>query len=674
MYRYLSNIAYLLAAFLVAGTLVAPVLAHEGHDDLPSKGVVIDGDTLRLSEAALKSIRLKFERVVLRDLERTVSANAAIESPWYQQTILTTLVSGKVEHVSVRPGERVEVGQELARIESLELETLQLQMLRARNEITLARHMLEQRERLSQQGNIAERRLLESRAALQERYAEFAIARRKLRALGLSDATLQQVLDTKKPVRTLPIVAPRRGYLAEANVRAGQFVEPADSLYHIVDLSEVWVHAGILETDSQGIALGQPLRMTVAAIEGETFTGDVHHVDLRVDTEEHTLPVTGIVRDPRQRIKPGMFGRITVVVDERPAAVACPIGAILNSNDGPYVMVLDLPGTLLRRKVQLGLRQDNDVEVLDGLFPGDEVATTGNIFLAALFEKEAAQHAAPATAEKTPTPAPPAPVKSASIVVQGMVELPTFRKLFASSPIAGRVAEILVEHGQPVKKGDILGRVQSLELRTLELDLLLARVRLKLAKQSLDRYQQLDLNGSIAEKDLWQSQTDYNTLRNTVASLEHKLALVGLSADDIAGMEQVDLSSEDAKHEITGIMPVRAPADGWIVDFTLVPGQMIHPNVSLFEIHDLARVEVQGFVYENDAPHLRAGQNVTVTIAADPSYVGHGRVLRTAPVVSTIERVLTVWTELDNPQRQLKDGMLARLSIELSPPPPTAPR
>lgn len=648
---------------LVFAFVTLPLAAHEGPA-LPMKGVTVNGDRMQISAAAAKAIGIKLERVKLRSMERTVSANTAIEAPWYQQSLLTTLVAGKIDSVSVRPGERVEKGQELARIESLELESLQLQMLRAQNEIALAQHMLAQREKLSQQGNIAERRLLESRAALQERVAELAIARRKLLALGLTEATLREVLETKKPVRTLPVTCPRHGYVAEANVRAGQFVQPADSLFHIVDLSSVWVNAAILETDSAGIKLGQPLRMTVAAIGGETFHGDVHHVDLRVNSEQHTLPVTGIVRDPQERVKPGMFGRMTIVVDARPEAIACPSAAILTDSQGLYVLVEDLPGTVLKRRVTLGLREHGFLEIVDGLFPGDDVVTLGNIFLASLFAPSVAADIEVPGQPPSPAPAPQA--APGQVVTLGQVELPTFRKLFASSPIAGRLTEILVEHGQRVRKGDVLAQVESLELRTLELDLLLARVRVKLARQSLDRYQQADMNGSIAEKDLWQLQTDYNTLRNTIASLESKLLLVGLSASDINSIEAADLSNEKVTDEITGIMPIRAPADGWIVDFTLVPGQMVQPNVSLFEIHDLTRVEVQGFVYENDIKRVRPGQAVAVSVVSDPTFVGQGRVLRASPVLATNERVLTVWTELDNPQLRLKDGMLARLKINTS--------
>jgi RND family efflux transporter MFP subunit len=542
-------------------------------------------------------------------------------------------------------------------------------MLRATNEIVLATRMLEQRERLGLQGNIAERRVLESRAALRERKAELAISQRKLRALGLSDETLREVLETRSPVRTIPIVSPRCGFVASADVRAGQFVQPTDPLYHIVDLSEVWVHAGVLETDSHGIAEGQPIRMSFAALPDETFGGDVHHVDLRVDTERHTLPVTGLLSDSEGRVKPGMFGRMTIVVNSRPEAVACPQAAILSSPEGPYVLVADLPSIFLRRRVELGLRQGGVVEVLAGLFPGDEVVTTGNIFLASLFQRAATgdeHHKAPPAIASISATAPPKVTNATKhkIAALGRVELPTFRKLFASSTIAGRVNKIYVEHGQHVKKGEVLADVQSLQLRTLELDLLLAQTRLALAGQSLARYQQLDLNGAIAEKDMWQLQTDYNTLRNTVASLEHQLTLVGLSASEVTAIEGVDPASDSQVDRITGIMPVRAPADGWIVDFELVPGEIVQPNLSLFEIHDLTRVEVQGFVFENDAVHVRPGQKVTVTLASDPQFKAQSTVLRIAPTLNTLERVMTVWTELDNPGHKLKDGMLARLEIE----------
>jgi RND family efflux transporter MFP subunit len=669
-----SSLPLILAAACLFLALMPSLVWAHGGDAVPTTGAKIDGDRMLLSAAARKSLGVVTEKVLLRDLERTVGANATVEAPWFQQAIVTTLVSGKVDRVLVRPGEAVEAGQELARIESLELETLQLDMLRATTEIALANHTVEQREKLFQAGNIPERRLLESRAIRQQRIAELEIVRRKLLALGLDERTLNEVLKTGKTVRTIPIVSPRKGFISAADVRTGEFIDPSHHLYHIVDLSSVWVFGEVLETDSYGMEVELPVQLTFAALPGQSFHGHIHHIDLKVDTAHRTLPVTVDLDNPQSLVRPGMYGRMQVRVATVKEAVACPAAAILRPEHGrgPSVLLHDIGDTYYLRQVKLGMRSGYYVEVLDGLFPGDRVVTVGNTELAALFPRSEAETVkAKIARSKAPAGEPSAASNSTSrVAVNGLVSLPTFRKLFASSTIGGRIHRILIEHGQRVEKGQILAEVQSLELQTLQLDLLLARTKLNLARQSLDRFVRVSQEGAVSDRDLLQLQTERTTLESTVASLSRKLSLVGLTQEEIKPIEDVDFTAARPVEHVTGIVPIRAPAGGWIVDFDLVPGQVIEAQHHLFEIHDLSKVEVEGFVFEHEAGKIQVGQRATVTVSAEPGFVGTGTVLRKSPVLMGTDRVLAVWTELDNPRNRLKDGMFAHLIIDVSPPPP----
>ena len=163
-------------------------MAHENHAPLPTKGVTIAGDTIMLSDKAREAIGLTTAKVEFGDIHRTVTVNARVELPWHAQAMITSLVPGKIDRVLVRPGETVVPGQELARVVSTELETLQLELLQAKAQVELARKLVDQRTALDQQGIIAGKTLLESQAKLAEESAALQIARQKLLALGLDEA------------------------------------------------------------------------------------------------------------------------------------------------------------------------------------------------------------------------------------------------------------------------------------------------------------------------------------------------------------------------------------------------------------------------------------------------------------------------------------------------------
>jgi cobalt-zinc-cadmium efflux system membrane fusion protein len=220
---------------------------------------------------------------------------------------------------------------------------------------------------------------------------------------------------------------------------------------------------------------------------------------------------------------------------------------------------------------------------------------------------------------------------------------------------------MLVEHGEHVDKGQVLAEVDSLELRSLQLELLEARARLRWTTESLSRLQGLASKQITAQKDVSQLETDVQRLQFRVHSLGQQLALLGLSADEITEIENIDLTHSDSADGLVRTLAIRAPAAGWIADFDIVPGQVVGPEEQLFEIHDLSTVWVKAFVFQPAEALLEAGQPARVTFLADPERTVVGSIVRTAPVATGREQVLPVWIEVDNPDQRLKEGMLARV-------------
>ena len=219
----------------------------------------------------------------------------------------------------------------------------------------------------------------------------------------------------------------------------------------------------------------------------------------------------------------------------------------------------------------------------------------------------------------------PSVAQPTGITAQGQVELPTDQKTFASAPIDGRIQRILVEHGQRVRKGEILAELESLPFKTLQLDFLQARTGLAQASLNLARAESLGEN--LARKELWQLQTQHDTYQQTSASLRRQLTMVGLSDSEIAAIEDSDISA--SLEDLPAVLPIRAPANGLIGDFDLIPGQFIAQKSQLFELHNPSKVWVRAFVFEQDAIHVRCGQAVEVRLASDPAFRAAGKRIST---------------------------------------------
>ncbi len=663
-WKNLLTAAYLLPAAAVVAVAVITVpksaVAHENHAPLPTKGVTIAGDTIMLSDKAREAIGLTTAKIELGNIHRTVTVNARVELPWYAQAMITSLVSGKIERVLVRPGETVAPQQELAWVVSTDLESLQLDLLRAKAQLELAHKLVEQRTSLDHQGIIPGRSLLESQTRLAEVSAAFQIARQKLSAIGLDEAALRQVEEQSTPLRYIPIVSPVGGIITHADVRIGQMVNPTEHLYHVVNPARLWIVGEVLESDVRLLAEGQKAEAAFASLPGEPFHGEIDHVRMTIDPQTRTQAVVIVVDNPGGRLRPGMFGRVRISVRVAEEAIVCPVDAVIRSRTGTYLLVQRMPGKYENRPVKLGLTQDGQIEILDGAFPGDHVVVVGNSLLAALLGNE---H----KARVQDTESEPEPIKSPHqgilAVAHGSIELPSDRQALGTPQVEGRVAGIFVRPSQWVSQGEVLAEIDSLQLRSVQLDLLQALAQARLAEQSLKRLEGLHEQGVVARRQQWELQSEHQTLRTKVEGLERQLVYLGLPREAIERLHQADLSQTGSLAELVQTVPIRAPMAGCVAGFRVVPGQVVHPGEPLFEIHDISTVWVKGFVHEQDANRIRRGQPANVHFTAYPELEANGNVVRISPLMHENMRVLPVWVEVGNPNGLLRSGMLARMTI-----------
>ncbi|OHB84240.1 MAG: hypothetical protein A2V98_19755 [Planctomycetes bacterium RBG_16_64_12] len=657
----LAMVRLLALQAMLARAALAPceqAMAHENHAPLPAKGVTIAGDTIMLSDQAREAIGLTTAKIEFGDIHRTITVHARVELPWHAQAMITSLVPGKIDQVLVRPGETVAPGQELARLASTELESLQLELLQVKVQVELARKLVDQQTALDRRGIIAGKSLLESQAKLAEVSAALQIARQKLVALGLDKETLLRIEQQGELLSYVPIASPVGGIITHADVRIGQTVSPTDHLYHVVDPTTVWIVGEVLESDVRLLATGQQVEAGFAALPGETFGGAIDHLRMTMDPQTRTQAVVIAVDNSGGKLRPGMFGRVRISVQVAKDAIVGPVNAVIRSRTGNYLLVQRMPGKYENRPVKLGLIENDQIEVLDGVFPGDQVVMVGNSLLAALLgneHKPRVDGPEQEPAEETH--------RGVVAVAHGSIELPTDQQALATPPVVGRVCRILVQPSQHVGQGQVLAEIDSLQLRSVQLDLLQTLTKARLIEQSLNRLEALHNQNVVANRQRWKLQGEHQTLRTKAEGIERQLAYFGLERQAIETLKQADLSRATSLAELVQTVPVRAPVAGWIASFDVVPGQVVHPAESLFEIHDLSTVWVKGFVYERDANRVRLGQPAHVHFTAYPELEANGKVVRISPLMHESMRVLPVWVEVSNPDQLLKSGMLARMTI-----------
>lgn len=173
--------------------------------------------------------------------------------------------------------------------------------------------------------------------------------------------------------------APLGGLVMATHSSLGEPIEPDTDILEIIDLSEVYAVARIPEDQAGKIEVGTAARIVVPALPGEEFEGEMLRFGTAADRASGTIDALFVLRGLAGQIRPEMRAEFSIVVSQRRGVTAVPREALQGDNVAPFVFVRDfeLENAFVKAPVRVGARNDRHVEILGGLFPGDEVVTRG---------------------------------------------------------------------------------------------------------------------------------------------------------------------------------------------------------------------------------------------------------------------------------------------------------
>jgi multidrug efflux pump subunit AcrA (membrane-fusion protein) len=178
------------------------------------------------------------------------------------------------------------------------------------------------------------------------------------------------------PPPTVDVTAPVSGVVNDRPVTIGDSVEPNTELFHIADLSKVIVIAQVYEEDVAKVKLEQTARITALSYSTNEFTGKVTFVGLELDPETRTLPIWLTVDNPDGKLRADMFVKAAVLLAKNSDALTVPKSGVMSDAGEKFVFVRT-GDTFNRADVQTGAEDDRNVEIKDGLVPGDEIVIQG---------------------------------------------------------------------------------------------------------------------------------------------------------------------------------------------------------------------------------------------------------------------------------------------------------
>ena len=279
-----------------------------------------------------------------------------------QGVTVSTDLSGTIDRIAFESGKAVRAGEVLVQLDTRQ-ERSQLAALEAQRD--LARLNFARMKDLLQQKVIA-----------QSEYDRAMTDQKE------TDARLGEIQTT---IERKNIRAPFSGILGIRQVNRGQYLAAGDPVVGLQKLNPIYVNFGVPQQDAGQIRVGRDVRITAEDLEGSDFTGRVTAIDSRVDEKTRNVQVQATLANPDGKLRPGMFVQTELNLGASRSVIALPAPAISYAPFGDSVFIVtdlkDPNGKAYRgvrqQFVKLGGSRGDQVAVVSGINPGDEVVSSG---------------------------------------------------------------------------------------------------------------------------------------------------------------------------------------------------------------------------------------------------------------------------------------------------------
>jgi RND family efflux transporter MFP subunit len=300
-----------------------------------------------------------------------------------EQTVdIAPRTGGRLLDVNVKLGDRVRRGQVLAKVEDREI-VEQVRQAEASQEVSKA--TIRQREadlnvarvNFDRSKNLFERQLLAKQALddAESRYlAALAQVDLSKAQLTQNDARLQELRINLENTR---VVSPVDGFVGKRTVDPGAMVNTNTAIASVVDISKLRLVANVVEKDLRMVSPGDMAVVEVDAYPGEKFNGKIARVSPVLDPATRTAAMEVEIPNAEYKLKPGMYARIALTVEEHDSALVIPKTAVVDYQNQRGVWVPNDSDRAVFVPLKLGIENSEQIEVISGLNEGSKFVNNG---------------------------------------------------------------------------------------------------------------------------------------------------------------------------------------------------------------------------------------------------------------------------------------------------------
>ena len=313
--------------------------------------VLVSAPTLAQDKS--EAIPVEAAKVVAAPLSEQVTAIGTILSD--EAVIVSSEIPGRLQEIHFQEGQPVEKG---AHLFTLDDSVYRAQLADAEAKLRLAEQTHKRTSQL-----------------FSNKYATAQSADESASNLAVSTAAVELA---RVQLEKAHIVAPFSGIVGLRRVSVGEYITAGQALVNLEAIDPVKADFRVPEKFLPAIRVGQTIRIKVDAFPDESFEGKVYAIDPRLDVTGRSLVVRATVPNRDQRLRPGLFARISVLLQLKEDALSVPEQAIVPQGDSQFVFKI-VDGKVQLTEVVTGTRREGRVEIVEGLAAGDQVVTAGQL-------------------------------------------------------------------------------------------------------------------------------------------------------------------------------------------------------------------------------------------------------------------------------------------------------
>ncbi|WP_160712539.1 efflux RND transporter periplasmic adaptor subunit [Chitinophaga solisilvae] len=283
-------------------------------------------------------------------LAQAIEASGTLQSN--EEVEIKPEINGRIIQLYFKEGTNVRKGDLLVKLYD---EDLRAQLEKLKLQQQLARTTLERQENLLKINGISRQ--------------DVDVTRNQVSAYGADiEYTLTQLQKTS-------LRAPFSGKLGLRNVSEGAIVSSATIITTLQQIDPLKMDFAVAEKYRNVIKNGDHVNFTVAGDRNQ-YAGSIYAIDPKIDLTTRTVKLRAIIPNNNGHLFPGSFAKVNITLKDLPDALMIPSQAVIPGTRDKKVIVAD-SGKAKFVIVETGIRTENDVQITNGLKPGDTVITTG---------------------------------------------------------------------------------------------------------------------------------------------------------------------------------------------------------------------------------------------------------------------------------------------------------